>query len=177
MLKEYKHALIFLAKYIALYVALNSLYAWYIESYKPDPDPLTIAVTKHTAALLSIFDESVSYWVVPERSNVPLLKGNEIVVEVFEGCNSVNVILVFVSFIIAFQGNFRLFIIFLAGGSAVIYLMNLFRVMALYWVALHFPEALYFFHKFLFTGAIYVVVFALWYYWTIKVKAWKLQQG
>jgi exosortase family protein XrtF len=176
MIKEYKHALLFLAKYIVLYVALNSLYAWFVESYKPDPDPITVMVTKHAAALMTIFDEEVSYRVAPATPNIPLLKNNQTVVEVFEGCNSINVILVFVSFIIAFQGNTKLFLLFFIGGTTLIYLVNLLRVIALYLVALHFPQALYFFHKFLFTGAIYALVFALWYYWTIKVKEWKLQQ-
>ncbi|HEY0656732.1 MAG TPA: exosortase family protein XrtF [Chryseosolibacter sp.] len=175
MLRQYKHALTFLAKYVVLYLALNSLYAWYVESYKPDADPITVAVTKHSAFVLSIFDPAVGYHVVPGTANVPITRNAVTIIEVFEGCNSINVVIVFVSFIIAFRGPGKLLLQFFLIGVSLIYMMNLMRIIALYVVALKFPEALYFFHKFLFTGLLYAVVFALWYWWTIKVKKWKVE--
>jgi hypothetical protein len=51
--------------------------------------------------------------------------------------------------------------------------INLLRILLLYEVALHFPENLYFFHKFFFTGIIYLLVFILWYFWVNEVKKWK----
>lgn len=173
MLKEYKHALLFLTKYVLVYLVLNTLYAFYVEYYSPNPDPVTILVTKHAAFVISRVDHEVSYRVVGEKANVPITKNLETIIEVFEGCNSINVVVVFVSFIIAFKGHWKDTVQFIFLGAAVIYSVNLLRIIGLYWVALQFPNALYFFHKFLFTGFIYLFVFALWYWWTIKVKQWK----
>jgi exosortase family protein XrtF len=176
MLKEYKDALLFLGKYIALYIVLNTMYAWYVQHYSPNADPITKMVTHHSAAILHAFDDEVSLRVISGKSHVPITKNDETVIEVFEGCNSINVFIVFLSFIIAFQGSLKLFVQFLFGGMGIIYLINLLRIIALYVVALKFPDALYFFHKFFFTGIIYLIVFALWYLWTVKVKQWRLQK-
>jgi exosortase family protein XrtF len=177
MLKQYRHALIFLAKYIVLYVLMNSIYAWYIESYRPNADPVTIVVTKHSAFIISLFDNEVKAEEIRALANVPIMKGSETVIEVYEGCNSINVMIVFVAFIFAFHGHWKILLPFLTMGLAIIYLINLLRIIALYIVALEFPQALYFFHKFLFTGVIYLIVFGLWYWWTLKVKEWQVRYG
>jgi exosortase family protein XrtF len=177
MLKEYKDSLLFLAKYVAFYIALNTLYALFVEHYSPNADPITILVTQHSAAILHMFDDGVAHKVISRESHVPVTKGGETVIEVFEGCNGINVIIVFLAFIIAFQGNFKLFVQFLFGGILLIYIINLLRIIALYCVALKFPDALYFFHKFFFTGIIYLIVFGLWYLWTVRVKQWRVQKA
>lgn len=175
MLREYKDAILFLVKYVAIYVVLNTAYAYYVAYYSPDADPLTIAVTKHTEALLSLFDGSVGYHLVKGSVNVPITRVGETVMMVYEGCNSVNVMIVFVAFIISFQGPFRLFMRYFVAGMVIVYLINLFRLMGLYIVALHFPDTFYFFHKFFFTGVIYLVVFVIWYFWVADIKRWRLQ--
>jgi exosortase family protein XrtF len=173
MLKEYKDALIFLLKYLLVYVSLNSLYALYIDHYKPDADPITLGVTRQVTFLLSLTDSEITHEVVDTSVNVPILKGKRTVIEVYEGCNSINVIIVFVAFLIAFKGPLKATLKYLVIGVALIYVVNLLRVIALYWVALYIPDTLYFFHKFFFTGIIYLVVFAFWYFWINRVKEWK----
>lgn len=176
MIKRYKHALIFLAKYLVLYVGLNSGYAWYVESYRPNTDPVTKMVTDHSAFIISLFDEGVHAEEIRASSNVPIMKGSETVIEVYEGCNSINVMLVFIAFVVAFWANWKVLLPYLGAGLIIIYFVNLLRIVGLYLVALKFPEALYFLHKFLFTGIIYLIVFALWYLWALRVKRWRMQQ-
>jgi len=170
MIKQYKPALLFLAKYVVLYLVLNTAYAWFIQYHLPDADPVTETVTRHTARLLSLIENDLAVVSVEGSKYVPIQKSGITVVEVFEGCNSVNVMIVFIAFLFAFKGTWKLTVKFLTVGLIVIYLINLFRVAGLYAIALHFPESLYFFHKFFFTGVIYLVVFALWYVWIQKVR-------
>lgn len=177
MLKEYKEAIFFLVKYVVIYVALNTAYAYYISHYAPEADPVTIVVTKHTVGLLSLFDRTVDHRVVPGSVNVPIIRKGNTVMMVYEGCNSVNVMIVFLAFIISFRGPFRLFIAYFALGLIIVYIVNLFRLMGLYGVALYFPGTFYFFHKFFFTGAIYMVVFVIWYFWVSGIRQWRLQTG
>jgi exosortase family protein XrtF len=170
MIKEYKHAIIFLVKYLVIYLVLNTAYSFYVNSYLPGPDPITRTVTRHVAGLLSVFDPEVSMMVNEENKNVPLNKGTKTIVEVYEGCNGVNVMVVFVAFIIAFKGPWKISLKFIMAGLLAIHIINLLRVTGLYEVALHFPDKLYFFHKYFFTGVIYLMVFIIWYFWVNKIK-------
>jgi exosortase family protein XrtF len=176
MLKEYREAIIFLVKYVVIYVALNTVYAWYVAGYLPDADPLTVVVTRHTEGLLCVFDASVASHVVAGSQNVPITKDGTTVMSVYEGCNSINVMIVFVAFIIAFKGPFKLFLRYLMLGLLGVYLINLLRLVGLYGVSLHFPANFYFFHKFFFTGVIYLFVFLIWYFWISAVKRWRLRE-
>lgn len=177
ILKEYREAIIFLVKYVVLYVVLNTAYAYYIEYYSPNADPLTVIVTRHTEGLLSFFDPSVGSHVVSGSQNVPVTQNGTTVMSVYEGCNSINVMIVFVAFIIAFKGPFKLFLRYFVLGLLGVYLINLLRLMGLYSVSLHFPDTFYFFHKFFFTGVIYLLVFLIWYFWISAVKQWRLTGG
>jgi exosortase family protein XrtF len=175
MLKEYREAIIFLLKYVILYLVLNTVYAYYISHYAPEADPLTVLVTRHTEGLLSVFDGDVDSYVVSGSANVPLIKNGDTVMTVYEGCNSLNVMIVFVAFIIAFKGPLKLFIRYLSLGLVAVYLINLVRLIGLYGVALYFPRSFYFFHKFFFTGIIYLVVFTIWFFWMKDIKKWRFQ--
>ncbi|MFM8912146.1 MAG: exosortase family protein XrtF, partial [Flammeovirgaceae bacterium] len=149
----------------------NTLYGFWIEWYRPSADPMTVQVAKVVAKGISWIDEDVKAIQMANSQNVAIRNEEGIVIEVFEGCNSINVMLVFVSFIIAFRGTLLKTIQFAAMGCAVIYLLNLLRVAALYAVELNWPRYLYLFHKYLFTGGIYLAVFFLWYLWSKQVKA------
>ena len=83
--------------------------------------------------------------------------------------------IVFVAFIVSFKGSVKMFIRYFILGLFAVYLINLFRLMGLYAVALHFAGSFYFFHKFFFTAVIYLVVFIIWYFWVADIKRWKLQ--
>ena len=170
ILKEYKPALIFLVIFISVYLLLNTLYGLYITYHLPDADPVTRVVTRQVAATLGIFHDQVTTIPITGFGYVSLLLSGRVVVNVFEGCNSINVMIVFISFLLAFRGSMRLTLYFALGGLAIIYVMNLLRVGLLFEIALNFPDQLYLFHKFLFTGFIYAVVFVIWYFWIRAVK-------
>jgi exosortase family protein XrtF len=168
-MKDQKAILFFLLKFIGLYIVLNTVYGSWVAYYAPMPDPVTTMVTHHTAALLSLTQENVSVGEAINSPNVPLRQDNETVVSVFEGCNSLNVMFVFISFIVAFTGTWKKTIVFSLIGIALIYTFNLFRVGLLFYIAKYWPNNLYFFHKYLFTGLLYAMVFFLWYFWVKRV--------
>lgn len=174
MIKEYKPALLFLLKYVVVYLVLNSLYALFVSAHNPAPDPATIAVSNQTAFVLEAFYSNVTTLVTSDYPSVPLLLNGTQIVDVYEGCNSINVMIVFMAFIVAFKGPLKASIWFSLLGLVIIYVVNLMRVSALFYVAINFPSSMYFFHKFVFTGGIYAIVFGLWYVWIAKVKQWSL---
>jgi exosortase family protein XrtF len=167
---QYKGVVRFLVTFIGLYLILNVVYGFFIEYYHPGVDPLTEIVSSQVTALLSVFDYNVSMNVIADSPFIPIVKNNKLVIRAFEGCNGINVMIVFLCFLFAFSGSLKRTIYYLLFGLFVIHAMNLLRVSLLYEVALHRPSQLYFFHKYLFTGILYLVVFVLWYFWVKQIK-------
>lgn len=169
-LKANKKAVRFLLIFVGLYLVLNVSYGSFVQYYYPTSDPFTRWVTSQVTWLLSRFDPSVTSEVSLYNNNIAVLKDKVTIISVFEGCNGLNVIIVYLVFLLAFQGSTASTIKFGAAGIVGIHFFNLGRIVLLYIVALYFRPQLYFFHKYFFTGVIYAFVFALWYLWVRKVR-------
>jgi len=168
MLKDFKPALFFLAKFLAIYFVGNILYGVYVESCGNSADAITKSVTVQTVKLLNLLDPSISTEVNQNEPTVFIKKGTSTVINVFEGCNGINVMIVFVAFLIAFGGPKKKLIWFLLFGLLIIHLTNLVRLCLLYYVAQHYEHYFYYVHKYFFTAILYLIVFALWVIWVVK---------
>ena len=169
-IKENRKAIQFLLVFAGLYFVLNTLYGFYIQHYYPTSDPFTRVVSSQVVLFLSLFDSSITGYPSQFNEFIAVANDRENMIYVFEGCNGLNVMIVYLSFLIAFAGPRNLLFKFVALGMVGIYILNIGRVSLLYGVTFYFPEQLYFFHKYLFTGIIYVFVFVLWYFWVRKVR-------
>jgi len=175
LFSENKQAILFLVKFISLYFILNTVYGLYVESYSPAADPITHLVSMHSQQVLSWLQGDIQLKASELSKSIAVQKGGNTVINVYEGCNSVNVMIVFLAFTFAFSVQWYRYWKFILMGLLILYITNILRVIALFWVALYFPNSLYFFHKFFFTGVIYAVVFLLWYWWIKKQR--KIEQG
>lgn len=90
------------------------------------------------------------------------------ILEVYEGCNGLNIMIIFVAFIVAFGPLNRSTLWFVPAGLMIIHVMNLLRIGLLFFVAKDLPDMMYFTHKYLFTASLYIVIFALWWFWVRK---------
>ncbi len=168
-MQSQKAIVLFLVKFIGSYILLNTLYGLWIAHYEPLPDPITRLVTNQTATLISMVEDNITVGEAIGSPNVPICQNAKTIVSVFEGCNSINVMIVFVSFVVAFTGTWKKSVIFSAIGLALIYVFNLLRVGLLFFIAKYYHDSLYFFHKYLFTGLLYALIFLLWFYWVKKL--------
>lgn len=164
MIKEFRYALRFLGIFLGLYLVLNFIYGWWVESFE-QADPITWVSTRQAAWILQMKGEEVMVKHKENSRSVSLIREGDIVLNVFEGCNGVNVAIVFFAFIAAFGGRFLNFIWFVPLGLSIIYLANLGRLTGLYLVALNLPRYFYYIHKYAFTASIYIVVILLWLWW------------
>lgn len=162
---EFRPTIIFLLKFLGFYLIGNLIYGLFVTYYLPNADPLTIAVTKQTTALLNVCGWPSSIDLPQGSATVGIVHGGQTIVSVFEGCNGINVMVIFLGFLWAFGPTSRRMAWFAVLGVMIIHLMNLMRVGWLFWVALELPSFLYFSHKYLFTASIYAIVFALWMGW------------
>lgn len=169
MIKEFKPALRFLGIFVGLYLVLNLLYGWWIEQYD-QADPATVVVTRQSSWLLNAIGEGTYTKPKLNTRTISIYKGSRIVVNVFEGCNGINVAIVFISFMAAFGGDRKKIMWFIPLGLVLIHLANLLRVSGLFLVAEYFEQYFYYVHKYAFTASIYVMVFLLWWIWIEKIN-------
>jgi exosortase family protein XrtF len=163
-LREFRPAILFVAKFIGLYLAGNLLYGVYITAYEPKADAVTYHVCQQVAWALDLLTDNISIKADPVKATVLIIQQHPLLA-VYEGCNGVNVLIVFLSFVTAFGPYNRKLIWFIPVGLFIIHAANIFRIVLLFFVARDFRPHLYFTHKYLFTAFIYVVVFILWFWW------------
>lgn len=165
---EYRPAILFLIRFLGIYILGNVIYGIWVTGYGNLADPFTHIVTNHAASLLRAIGFDADTLSSTVRASVALTLDGKTVVNVFEGCNAINVSILFIAFIVAYKGSWQNTVIFSLLGLVSIYLFNLIRVSSLFLVAKFFPDHLYYMHKFVFTGVIYAYVFVLWYLWVKK---------
>src|SRR6476646_9321670 len=168
MLLQYKPFLLFLAKFIASYLILTIIYQSYLSQFdakKAEVDSFTQMVAQQSAAVLSWFD-SQSY-TMPHliEPTVKLFYKSKYISRIIEGCNALSVMILFVSFVIAFTGRFKNTILYIIFGCVLIHLLNIGRI-ALLCVALYnYPQFEHLLHGVIFPLVIYGVLFLLWVIW------------
>jgi len=170
ILKEFKPSILFLLKFLGIYLIGNVLYGFFIESYKPWPDPITETVSNHTCKILNFVGFSTAMAPHPTLPTVIIRNYGNSVISVYEGCNSINVMIVFLAFMLAFGQFSKRKLLYSGLGLVIVYLMNLARVTFLFWVAESIPDYLYFVHKYVFTAIIYLIVLIMWYLWIFKIN-------
>lgn len=165
MWKQFKPALLFVVRFVGLYLAGNIGYGVYISAFNNRPDTITHWVTQQAAALVSVLFEPVSIAAHAVDATVLMQQEGETIISVYEGCNGVNVLIIFVAFVLAFGGRVKLMLPFILLGLVAIHVANLVRIVLLYAVMTRYDALFYFFHKYLFTASLYAVVFGLWVVW------------
>jgi exosortase family protein XrtF len=167
-IKDFKPAILFLAKFIGIYFIGNIFYGLYVTAFEPRPDPVTVWVTEHTARVLSLLNHEAVVIIHPRKPTTLLQEHSHTVVSVFEGCNGLNIMIIFVAFLFAFGPVSKRIFTFSLVGILLIHFFNLLRIAGLYLIVLYIPDFLYFTHKYLFTAFIYLVVLILWLFWVKK---------
>lgn len=162
---EFRPTILFLVKFVGIYLVGNLLYGLFITSFEPKPDPVTHVVSEQTAFVLNV----CGYHVVAEdderkpTTDINYLGRTRL--SVFEGCNGINTMIIFVAFLLAFGPISKNLLWFIPTGLLIIHLMNLVRITLLFFVSEYLPNAMYFTHKYFFTAILYVVIFVLWVWW------------
>ena len=155
---QYKPFLLFLVKFIFSYLVLTFSYQYYLNQFdikNNEVDGFTKLVTTQVEQVLLFFncDDHIELHHVSR---------------IIEGCNALSVIILFISFVIAFSGKLKNTIYFIISGSIIIHILNISRIALLMVAFYNFPEANFFLHDILFPLVIYGTVFILWIIWVNK---------
>jgi exosortase family protein XrtF len=171
MIKEYKPFLLFLAKFFLSYLLLTSVYQFYLsqfDSSKFQTDGFTSIVAQQTVKVLTLFDHEAHSVPNVSEASVNIIYKQKWVVRIIEGCNVLSVIVLFISFVIAFSGKWKQTILFLLAGSTLIHFFNVVRIASLCLAIYHLPAYSKFLHDVIFPLVIYGLVFILWIVWVNK---------
>lgn len=169
----YKPFLLFLTKFFLAYLALTVVYQGYLNTFEENKmDSITKCVAQHTEQFLHLFVDDVSIEENKPEPYIKLLYHQKYVARVIEGCNAISVIVLFVSFIIAFSGKLKPTLLFIIGGSLFIYVLNIIRIAILCVLMYSFPELEHILHGVVFPLIIYGAVFILWVIWVNKFSSY-----
>lgn len=165
---KYKSVIRFIITFLVVYGALSIMYKLYLdysENSRYYPDYLTNLVAKQSQSLIETIGYDATIAPHPNEPSMKLIINNKFVARVIEGCNSVSVIILFVSFIIAFAGKWKTTLFYLLVGSVLIYTINLIRIVILSVGLYHYPWRREILHIVIFPLIIYGFVFLLWMFW------------
>ena len=159
-----KFILLFLAVYISLSVCYK-LYLDYSKDSKYYPDYITNLVARQSEELINSVGYNAQVLPHPDEPSMKLIINGKYLARVIEGCNSVSVIILFISFIMAFSGSLKTTFFYALSGSVLIYAVNLIRIAVLSIGLYHYPWRRDILHTVIFPGIIYGMVFLLWVVW------------
>lgn len=168
---QFKPFLIFLAKFALSYLVLTFIYQSYLNQFNEryfEVDGFTKLVANQSQKVLSLVDDK-SYTLPNENeASVKLFYHDKWVARIIEGCNAVSVIILFISFVIAFTGKFKQTFLFIVLGSLLIHIFNVLRIALLCMSIFHYPRFEHILHGVIFPLFIYGIVFLLWIVWVNK---------
>lgn len=145
------------------------MYQQYLNGFEENQiDFVTRMVSENTEQVLLLFTDGSS---IEESTTQPYMKlffNEKYVARIVEGCNAISVIILFISFVVAFSGRLQTTLLFIFGGSLLIYALNVLRIAALSALIFYFPKQESLLHEVLFPLYIYGVVFILWLIWVRK---------
>ena len=172
-MKKRKIIIKFLLKFFITYFLLLAVYSIYLKQTQQKVDvfscaPITKTVAFHTHELAKFLGIDTYTGQHESELSMKFFVGDVYALRIVEGCNSINVLILFLTFIIAFSGSLKATVIFGVIGSLVIYVVNLLRILMLGVLITKYPEYLYFMHGILFPAIIYGTTFILWIIWVNK---------
>jgi exosortase family protein XrtF len=178
MLKEFKPTILFLVKFFATYLVISGLYGLYISSFDKNNvlDPITRLVAVNCVSTASALgyetevlqDDHLRTETESEQTFDSIWMDEIYAVSVEEGCNGINIMILFAAFVIGFGGTWKNMLWFIPSGIVFIHLANIGRLLLLSLLNVEWGgRGFHFFHKYGFTAIIYLAILVLWYSWVM----------
>jgi exosortase family protein XrtF len=181
MWKEFKPTILFLVKFFAIYLVFSTLYGLFIANYDEDKilDPITRVVAVNCVSTASaigyeteiVEDDHLRMESEEEQTFDSIWLDNIYAVSVEEGCNGVNIMILFTAFVVGFGGRLKNMLWFIPAGLFFIHLANIGRLLLLSLLNVEWGgRGFHFFHKYGFTAVLYLAILLLWYLWVMHLN-------
>ncbi len=172
---QFKPFLVFLSKFALSYLVFTMLYQVYLNQFNLknfEVDGITKIVANQSENVLSIFNDDSFTMPNLKEASVKLFYHGKWVARIIEGCNAVSVIILFISFVVAFKGKLKHTLFFILIGTIILHFFNVIRIALLCMAIFHFPEYEHILHGVIFPLFIYGIVFLLWVIWVNKYSSY-----
>ena len=156
-----------------VYFLFTTMYSFYLNKTQVTEGvfacaPITKVVTEQAEYVTELLGYDVYTDQNFEELSMMFMVNESYVVKIVEGCSSIAVIILFLAFIVAFKGRLKPTILFGIFGIALIYLVNILRIVFLALAIYHYPKYQNVLHSLIFPAIIYGMVFILWVIWIRK---------
>ncbi len=168
LLVKYKLVIRFILTFLSVYAVLTLTYNLYLnqsDGSKFYPDYMTNLVARQTNALINGFNYNAEIRPHLYEPSMKIIINGKFVARIVEGCNAISIIILFLSFVVAFAGRWKTTLLFCFAGSIIIYAFNLIRIVILSLGLYHYPWRQELLHTVIFPMLIYGIVFLLWMVW------------
>lgn len=155
-----------------LYTAWLTAYYLLIKPYTNWDYWISYNIVYLSREAFSLFDVVTHIDIESDHVVLILDGGNYKGIWVGHECNGFKLFSIFTIFILAFPGDWRNKLWFIATGLIAIHMANVIRIMILVLINNYYPLYLDFNHLYTFTIFVYSVIFALWYIWAKKYSGY-----
>lgn len=167
-----------MVKFFVTYFLLVAIYNGYLQkSQQKDivyqTSSITTTVANQTVKVLTAFGYNAKAIQHDKEVSMKLFFEGKYIVRIIEGCNAISLIILFVAFIVSFSGTVKATLLFSIIGSALIYIINILRIVFLVLMLHKFPSQIVILHDLVFPAIIYGFIFLLWVLWVNKFSNFK----
>jgi exosortase family protein XrtF len=92
------------------------------------------------------------------------------IVGVYDGCNALELIILYIGFIICVPAMLSRKLFFIAGGVLLIFLVNILRCIGIAYLVQYYPQHADFAHHYVFVFVVYALIIAMWLVFTNKIN-------
>ena len=154
------------------------LYLSFLLPHRVLDEPLTRVIGFSTVAVLNATPGEHLYTgrMIPDTADIDgvifrgnvvgLYRNNEKTLTVADPCNGLELMVLYLGFLVCFPAPLKRKLIFGAAGCLLICILNVIRCSALVGIYLHHRAYLDFSHHFAFQLIVYLVIFLLWYFFS-----------
>lgn len=170
LVQKYAPVIRFIFTFLGTYLLLAFLYSLYLNYFDSPayyPDYLTHLVAVQSEAVVGAMGYDVEIRSGYPEATMHLMVEDKFVARIIEGCNAASIIILFVSFMLAFYGNLKPTLLYTFAGSVIIYVTNIYRISLMAVGIYEYPQYAHFLHTIAFPLVIYGAVFLLWVLWII----------
>ncbi len=172
---HHKSLYLFFTKCILLYILWNTLFVGYLFKHTKVEEMLTSSLASVSSTLMHLWGYNTNaedVYDVNNRFEYSLISlEDELLVLIANSCNGLSLIILFVGFIVAYPGYWKMKVIYCVTGSILIYLINLVRIQILFFNIMFDYNSFDFNHKYTYTIAVYLCIFILWMLWVNRLSS------
>ncbi|MEQ8924201.1 MAG: exosortase family protein XrtF [Fulvivirga sp.] len=157
-----RKAIGFVLSFLTLYLMLNLVYYAYHKFIFPDTIFFTDIAAYQTEYLLQLFGHKTSLTFDENYPKIYLNRDNVVILAIYEGCNAATLYIILVSFLLSYFQLTKNILLVIISGIVIMNILNVARITGLYYVSQYNPREFYFYHKYLFNGALLGAVILIW---------------